>query len=87
LNLELPNDEHSKDKVGRFLREVEDFTILHLQKYGFSESMVNEKNIEYFKKGLMYQVRYFLDKGRNGKLSPLAWDYFHQKGFIHAIRG
>lgn len=86
LDIELPNDDNAKGKVDRFLREVEDFTLMELKKYGFVESMVNQSNIVDFKKGLMYQVRYFLDKGRNNKLNPLAWDWFHQKGFIKAIR-
>jgi hypothetical protein len=86
LDIELPNDDNAKGKVDRFLNEVERFTIMQLRKYGFNESMVNDSNLQDFKYGLMYQVRRFLNKGRDGKLDPLAWDYFHQKGFIRAIR-
>ena len=86
LDIELPNDDNAKGKVDRFLREVERFTIIELRKYGFNENMVNDSNLQDFKYGLMYQVRHFLNKGRDGRLDPLAWDYFHQTGFIRAIR-
>ena len=86
LDKELPDDDNAKGKVDRFLNEVERFTIMELRKYGFSENMVNESNLQDFKYGLMYQVRRFLNNGRDGKLDPLAWNYLHQTGFIRAVR-
>ena len=86
LDIELPNDDNAKGKVDRFLNEVERFTIMELRKYGFNENMVNDNNLQDFKYGLMYQVRHFLDKGRDGRLDPVAWNYFHQTGFIRPIR-
>ena len=86
LDLELPDDDNAKGKVDRFLNEVERFTIMELRKYGFNESMLNERNLQDFKYGLMYQVRHFLKYGRDDKLDATAWQYLHSVGLVNAIR-
>lgn len=87
LEVELPDDDNAKGKVDRFINEVEMFVFNKLRVYGFKKENVNEKNIQDVKFALMYQVRRFLDEGRDGVLDPLAWEQLRLAGITKIIRG
>ena len=87
LSIELPDNDNAKGKVERFLREVEDWTLNYCRRYGFNESLINSRNIDRLKRGLLYQVRHFLDKGRDNKLDYNTWSEFHIGGLVRVITG
>ena len=50
LDIELPDDDNAKDKVARFINEVEEFVFMYLRKHKFTRNDVNDNNIQDFLK-------------------------------------
>lgn len=87
LSEELPDDDNAKDKVDRFINEVEDFVFMYLRKHNFKREDVNEKNIQDVKYAIMYQMRRYFTKGRDRVFDEMAWEQLHNAGIVNIIRG
>lgn len=87
LDIELPDDDNAKDKVARFINEVEDFVFMYLKRHKFTRADVNDNNIQDVKFAIMYQIRRYLTKGRDRVFDEMAWEQLHNAGIVNIIRG
>lgn len=86
LEVELPDDDNTLQKVERFIDEVERFFFRTIKRYGFVMSNVNDSNMAELKEAIMYQIRHFLKYGRDGLLDADAYDCLHSVGLVNPIR-
>lgn len=82
LEIELPDDDNIKNKVDRFINEVETTMIIQLKMYGFKESNINDSNRNAFKQAIMYQIREVLKNGRESTISPISMQILRQNRLI-----
>lgn len=78
IELRKNNTDNPSQAVEIFLKREEDWALNKVQHDYFGEF-----NATAFSEGMLYQIEYRLKNGRDGKLSPDAYDCFHRGGMCN----